>query len=44
MVREKGKREKLRTKMGKRAIRYEKRLEKRADSRWGSSIGNAGKR
>lgn len=34
IVREEDKREKIRTKMGRRAIRYEERLEKGGDNRW----------
>lgn len=38
MVREKGKKEKLRTKIGRRAIRYKKRLEKDGGSKWGKKM------
>lgn len=34
MVREEGKREKMRIKMGSRAVRYDERLEKRGSSKW----------
>lgn len=34
MIREEGKREKMRTKMGGRAIKYEEKLEKGGGGRW----------
>lgn len=39
IVREEDKRQKIRTKMGRRAIRYEERLEKGSDNRWARNVG-----